>query len=356
MTESLFIFGNGLGRSIDNDAYQLNTAMQAVWDKGDNGLSDMQKEIILKALALEGDDIGVGPQEESQIKTIQEVIFACELLQKIEDVRLPFATDETRNTLAALTKEARELPDALRTYVRQVASQFVDTDNHLTGDFCTPLFDFVYDANNIAHIATTNYDELLYTAYGQQEGRDDKYKLIDGFHNTVEKELVFDPVKSQENYINGRRRRGWYLHLHGSPLYVDNGSQVRKLRLSDFRVADYTCPGHIVLTHHAFKRRIIEESHILNAYWNIFCEKLFKSTNIILFGMSGDDVHINKAIRDYAREDAIIRIVDWTGESDNERDKKEDLWKGKLGENRFKTENLILLPNVQDFTDWALNS
>jgi len=88
----------------------------------------------------------------------------------------------------------------------------------------------------------------------------------------------------------------------------------------------------------------------------MFIELLRQNKNIILFGMSGDDDHINEAIRAYVREDAIIRIVDWTGESDNERDKKEELWKGKLGENRFKTENLILLTNVQDFTDWALNS
>ena len=88
----------------------------------------------------------------------------------------------------------------------------------------------------------------------------------------------------------------------------------------------------------------------------MFIELLRQNKNIILFGMSRDDDHINEAIRAYVRADAIIRIVDWTGESDNERDKKEELWKGKLGENRFKTENLILLPNVQDFTDWALNS
>ena len=33
MTESLFIFGNGLGRSIDPDYFDLKTGLKRAWDK-----------------------------------------------------------------------------------------------------------------------------------------------------------------------------------------------------------------------------------------------------------------------------------------------------------------------------------
>ena len=33
MTKSLFIFGNGLGRSIDPDYFDLKTGLKRAWDK-----------------------------------------------------------------------------------------------------------------------------------------------------------------------------------------------------------------------------------------------------------------------------------------------------------------------------------
>lgn len=351
MTESLFIFGNGLGRSIDNDAYQLNTAMQAVWGKEKNGLSNDHKKIIRNTLAFQGDDINVGPQNEDQLKTIQEVIFACELLQKIEGIRLPFRTDDARDTLAALTKEARELPDALRTYVRQVAIQFLGRGN-LDVEFSQPLIDFINNRARPVHIETTNYDDLLYETFFSKSTTLN-YGLVDGCPPNVDDQLIFNRPKTENDYLTDNNT-GWYLHLHGSPLYVDMDADVRKLKRSDFNtLTNYTLPGHIVLTYHEFKRRIIEESHILNAYWNIFCEKLYKSTNIILFGMSGDDEHLNDAIRANAHQDATIRVVDWCDGNDREREAKELWWKEKLGD-KFKNENLVLLTNVQEFTSWAL--
>ncbi len=352
MTESLFIFGNGLGRSIDNDAYQLKTAMQAVWEKGDNGLSNVQKRIIRKTLKMRGDDITVGPQDEDQLKTIQEVVFACELLMKIERVELPFASDEQNDTLAKLTEDAAKLPDALRTYVRQVAIQFLGTDNgNLDEKFSQGLTDFIKKSSKAVHIATTNYDDLLYDAFFSNT-QTLNYRLIDGCLPDVNRQLVFNRPKSENEYLTAPNR-GWYLHLHGSPLYVDMDGNVRKLRRSDFsQPENFELPGHIVLTHYDFKKRIIEGSPILNAYWNIFCEKLSKSTNIILFGMSGDDEHINEAIKKYAHPNAVIRVVDWCDENENEKEAKKERWKEKLGD-KFDTTNLVLLPNVQNFTEWA---
>ena len=357
MTESLFIFGNGLGRSINNEAYQLKPAMQAVWGNKENGLSDDHKTTIQKSLALQDNNTQDGPQEEGQLKTIQEVIFACELLQKIEDIRLPFESDETQKILADITQEASELPDALRTYVRQVAIQFLGTDKgKLDAEFSKGLIYFINKRTKPVHIATTNYDDLLYEAFFA-DTRTVNYGLLDGCPRNDSGQFEFNRLETEISYKMSKKHRGWYLHLHGSPLYVDMDENVRKLTRGDFMdPANHKLPGHIVLTHHAFKRRIIEESPVLNAYWNIFCEKLSKSTNIILFGMSGEDDHINEAIRAYARKGATIRIVDWEGENPTvqTRAEEEECWEKRLRKEKFNKANLILLRNVQDFKDWAL--
>lgn len=80
--------------------------------------------------------------------------------------------------------------------------------------------------------------------------------------------------------------------------------------------------------------------------------------NIILFGMSGEDDHINEAIKKYSSDDAKVRIVEWNSETQDDelkqfKKEREKYWFRKL-DGKFQKENLVLLDNIQSFQDWAI--
>lgn len=204
-------------------------------------------------------------------------------------------------------------------------------------EFLNPLVQFLN--NTQSHIATLNYDNLLYQSLIERNvlsGYDGD--LVDGFHRTT----GFDESNMERLY---NRNFGYYLHLHGSLLFVDQNGRIVKISQGDMGLYENSISPHIVLTHVKHKPTVIDSSPLLRAYWKYFNFAINESEHIVVFGYSGEDIHLNSLIKSQTKNRNII-IVEWEGcESWQER-------------NKFWIESFITkvklhhTKNILDFTDW----
>ncbi|MBT3751044.1 MAG: hypothetical protein HOG34_18845 [Bacteroidetes bacterium] len=313
------IFGNGLGMSLDSNYFSLQNALDKVW--GDSVyLSSTHKALIQSA--IEGTTEKTPPKSEEQLDDLQLAIIAIEFLSEFEKDDISWVSDG-----------AKELPSAFKKYVHSVAHYFHQSDHKLDDTFVSPLSDFI--KKTMSHVATLNYDNLLYDSLQSTDvltGYDGP--LIDGFWA---RKGGFDPTHLDRNNVN---EHGWYLHLHGSPLYVGNKKLVRHEK--SFLNPTENC--HIVLTHVQHKPSIIGFSHILSEYWLRLKRANQESKKIIFFGYSGKDGHLNETLNLQDKDIIVIESKRSGGESI-----REEFWKYTLDQDNI---NLIQLENILDFSDW----
>jgi len=189
-----------------------------------------------------------------------------------------------------------------------------------------------------SHVATLNYDPLLYDCFLTE-------RILTGYSGDLVDGLTNSGYRTQNMYRRDANRLGWYLHLHGSPLFYDGANgQVRKLRRPQLagEVIDTT---HLVLTHVRHKMPIIGASSILSDYWRFFGRALQESEEIVLLGYSGFDAHLNLAIARHSPE-LDIKVVEWVGSQPG--GDRGDYWRDKFK----KDVELVGLDNILDFTDW----
>lgn len=132
------------------------------------------------------------------------------------------------------------------------------------------------------------------------------------------------------------------MHLHGSPLFIGNNKVMGASRY--FLNPEYE--SHIVLTHVEHKPLIIGSSHILSSYWRRLEKAFEESDQVILFGYSGLDEHLNERIK-LRKEEKKLLIVEWEG-AGNESDRRR-YWEKKVGFPRFR---LVRLESILEFTEW----
>ncbi|MDP4532519.1 SIR2 family protein [Marinobacter salarius] len=292
MPRSTLVFGNGLGRTLDNDFFQLRTALGDVWEHSENFTRE-QRELVISALPDTNPDRF--PCSEDQLDKLQIALISADFLRSFEN-----------NEVRWLTEESRKLPAAFKRYVHEVAAYFHMSGQNLPPAFTRPLVDFIRETTS--HVATLNYDNLLYDALTQAGVLRGYYDtLIDGFTMRA----GFSPLHLDRH---ATEEKSWYLHLHGSPLYIGN----RKLMGVERGFLSPSDTSHIVLAPVAHKPIIISGSHILTEYWNRLATALGESQKAILVGYSGTDSHLNKVINDRlpSREIAILeRLSNETLES-----------------------------------------
>jgi hypothetical protein len=196
----LLIFGNGLGRSLDGNFFSLENALQAAWD--DKSLLDeSQKALIRQCLPDEvlEDDPAVAPKSEDQLDRLQMVLAACDEIRK----------HEFEGGTSWLTEIGKKFPSAIRSYIHGTACHFHTGPYVLPDNFAKPLQAHVLEHRS--HIATLNYDELLYRSFIGTEVFSGYSCSIDGFNRE------FDPDNLRRTRPSSQ---AFYLHLHGSPLFV----------------------------------------------------------------------------------------------------------------------------------------
>lgn len=280
------IFGNGLGMALAPQHFSLAAAMHDVWHLP-HLLTAEDRRLISLTLGNEG----AIPQDEGQLDVLHQAVTACKTLNRILSPNLHW-----------LTEQGQRFPVAVAKYMHMVATRLHLTDADLPEQFISSLSAFVRQTNS--HVATLNYDRLLYGAFierGVLAGFDGS--LVDGITNAG-----FDSANLERQW---GRTFGYYLHLHGSPLfYTDIDRRVRKLQRHEINMFAANPSDHIVLTHVAHKRSVISASPILITYWHYLHRALQEASEIVVVGYSGCDTHLNEIIAMYGAH-KNIRVIEW---------------------------------------------
>ncbi|MEX1668371.1 hypothetical protein AB4876_05575 [Zhongshania guokunii] len=320
MPKKTIIVGNGLSLAHDHEHFLLPNAIQHVWHTPGILLDD-EKRCILQC--LERDD-GNPPVGEHELDRLHLVVTACGFLADVENEEIPW-----------LSHYGRDFPATISKFIHKVATHLHLYQRDLPDGFVVPLCEFIRESKS--HIATLNYDRLLYDAicsYGLVNGYDGD--LIDGMLNAG--------YQRENMKRNPGRRLGYYLHLHGSPLFY--GENLPK-KLGRYELGmDTNCNrAHIVLTHIDHKMSVIESSKVLSGYWEFLGEALSESEEIILIGYGGLDEHLNQRVLSTSKQKRI-RVVEWTDSGDF--GVRLRCWQRKLGD----SVDLIQLDNILEFCDW----
>jgi hypothetical protein len=318
---STIVFGNGLGMAIDPSYFQLKSALYNVWNDPDL-LSDGQKKLIQTALPGTSDE--VYPESEDQLNELQVAIFASELLKAYETEEAPWLNENSREIVAAFKK-----------FIHQTSHYFHRSGKELPAKFLDPLVEYI--KNSKSHVALLNYDNLLYDPLIRT-------KVMDGYSGTLIDGFLDDfSPKNLDRYGNKHKTLSWFLHLHGSPLFVGNKKCGGASRA--FLEAEEEC--HVVLTHVTHKPLVIQTSDILSEYWKRFDRALSESESIIVFGYSGLDTHLNEVIAKHGHKD--IAVIEWDGSGDYEQ--RLSFWKKAFDD--APNLNLIQKKNILEFNYWA---
>lgn len=326
MSRKTLVFGNGLGMALDPAHFSLTNAMANVW-ADPVAVTAPQKELISQCLGGNG----AIPQREDQLDPLHLVISACKTLAGInrsQGVNVHW-----------LSPEGQQFPLAVGNYIHKVATRLHMYGGDLPPQFVGPLVDFVRRTRS--HVATLNYDKLLYGAFL------DAGLMVDYFRTTLVDGMMGEGFSSEAMARRHGNTFGYYLHLHGSPLFFDHHGIARKRERHQLNPFSPEGSDHIVLTHVRHKRSVIGASAVLSAYWSYLSFCLNESEEIIVFGYSGDDVHLNDVIAAYAQSRHVV-VVEWSGAGTNHQ-QRHWFWTQK-----FKTTNLHYwyLPNILAFTNW----
>lgn len=319
MPRSTIIFGNGLGMALSPNYFALSAALRDVWS-GSANFYPGHKRLVASAIpGLTDDDF---PRTEEQLDQLQVAIVASEFLRKFETEEIKW-----------LDESAKDLPEAFRRFLHEVATYFHASGLILPLVFVQALASYVRETKS--HVATLNYDNLLYDGLKSQ-GVLDGYRgtLLDGFHR--------DGFQNENMTRYSAARHGWYLHLHGSPLFIGNAKVMGEGR----RLFEPNESSHIVLTHVKHKPLVIEGSAILSSYWDRFHEALAESGKIFIVGYSGEDTHLNQSIADRANDRPVF-IVEWEGSGEPHARRRH--WCQIL---RTAAVQVIALPNILEYTGW----
>lgn len=336
MARKLIIFGNGLGRALSNEYFQLKSAMASVWSDQDV-LSDDEKKLI--ATSIQGVEPDEGPTSEDELEGTQLALIAINLLRSATN------DDDLKHWIS---KGAQDFPAVLARYTFQVAKYFHNYPTDLleqdrwTG-FVKHLVSFIYKSKS--HVATLNYDSLLYAPFNEIQMVDgESIKLCDGYNGTL-----LDGYTSSTGFSAGNMRRfsksekSFYMHLHGSPLFVEEGqNKVTKLTRWNLPKENGARRSHVVLTSGSFKPMVISESKVLRMYWEHLLIAIEEAVEIILFGYSGGDSHLNSIIRE-RRDGRPVRVIERSHNDD-----RTSYWEEFLGPDV----SVLSYDNILDFNRW----
>lgn len=305
--------------SLDPNYFNLTAGLAYAWDD-DDIFSPEHRRLV--SSAIPGVDLESYPRGEAQLDKLQMALVASDFLQAFEIEGVQW-----------LTAQSRQLPNAFRRYIHAVATYFHSSQQSLPETFVAALAGYLEETKS--HVALLNYDNLLYDALRDQGIlRGYSGSLLDGFHADG-----FSPDHlDRKNTL----RHGWYLHLHGSPLFVNN----HKVMGNEREFLNPTEQCHIVLTHIQHKRSIIDKSPILSEYWKRLRKALTEARQVVLFGYSGEDIHLNETIAANCDGKPVF-IVEWAGAGMPED--RQRYWSSRLAGVAI---DLVAMDNILDFRDW----
>ncbi|WP_242628744.1 hypothetical protein [Xanthomonas oryzae] len=151
-----------------------------------------------------------------------------------------------------------------------------------------------------------NYDNLLYQPMIKE-------KVLHGYNGALVDGFWKNGFAEDNLERKYRRDFGYYMHLHGSPLFVDRDDgdrdkKVMKLPQAELGTDQDITGSHIVLTHVKHKETVIAASRLLTCYWEHFAKALEESESAVLVGYSGCDRHLNSEVSPHflLRDQALV--------------------------------------------------
>jgi hypothetical protein len=321
MARKTLIFGNGLGMALNPEFFSIDYAIGRVW-QSEKVLDETSKALVRQCLVQDGN--ADRPHGEADLDSLHLVVSACDLLERTSGQGPHW-----------LSEHGRQFPIAVRRFIYKTALHFHQRDFGLPVEFSAPLAEFVHETNS--HIATLNYDNLLYQSMIEA-------RVLDGYNGALVDGLLAAGFKETNLERKFGKTFGFYMHLHGSPLFVDREEKTIKLNQGDLDEDDDVIGSHVVLTHVKHKAAVISASSLLSSYWEHLSMALSESDGAVLFGYSGFDDHLNELLR--SRAPRRIRVVEWEG-AGAERD-RHDFWGHLLGQDV----ELNRLGNVLEFKAW----
>jgi len=323
MSRKLLIFGNGLGMAIDHSHFSLTNALNTVWADDSLWSDTIHRDLIQNCIPS-----NQCPVSEEDLDKLYLVSTSCDYLDDIPN---------TNTGEHWLSDYGHEFTNAVQEYVHTVSSHLFDYKGSLPAPFKDALIDFIKVTKS--HVATLNYDKLLYEAFIDANICSGfSGQLVDGFTSSG-----FDSSNLARKY---GRSFGYYMHLHGSPLFKDINNITYKLQTSQISTANIFSSRHVVLTHIPHKPNVITASGILSIYWNYMILALSEVDEIILFGYSGCDTHLNNVLKIHANS-KNKKVIEWNGDSFTTQ-QRQDFWNRELGNNV----TLHRMSDITNFTSW----
>ncbi|MGB0901356.1 SIR2 family protein [Halocynthiibacter sp.] len=343
MSRKLIIIGNGLGMALSPEHFSLQHVMPEVWN---NDLNDAERTLI--ASCIEGIE-ETGPTSEDRLMPAQLAQFAHELITGIV---------ENNKQDEWFTANALKYPEAIGKYVYNVAQQLNKNSEQFENDIRLKSFynSFIpFLDKSKSHVATLNYDTLLYSAFNEYYEVGSKiHRICNGYSGSLVDGYLerngFDKNNFERQF---NRTFGYYLHLHGSPLFTGTpGKKILRRQLST------QAPGnarHIILSDGRLKRHLIDRSDILTMYWEMLKTALDEASEVILFGYGGGDEHLNELLRG-AKVSKRVVVRD-KGSADANQSAKQE-WLSRLSHNEDVIDHgdsgvsYEPMDNILEFRDW----
>jgi hypothetical protein len=305
--------------ALDHAHFSLANALEEIWNRT-GFLTIQQKKLIERCLQRVG-----APEGEHELDTLHQAVTYCKALGRIGEGEVHW-----------LTQDGLNFPEITATYIHKVATKLHNYEQGLPGQFEESLINFVKATQS--HVATLNYDKLLYSSFIDNN-------IFNGYGGYLVDGMLDQGFSSEALERKYDNKFGYYLHLHGSPLIVNRGEKIIKLARHKLTVDQDEASEHIVLTHIKRKPSVIAASHVLSTYWDYLQFAISESKEIILFGYSGLDTHLNLLLRPYLNLKPL-RVVEWSG-AGNQGD-RETYWQSILG----KAVEVTRLENISEFTNW----
>lgn len=316
------IFGNGLGMALDPGLFSLDDAIGRAWEG--EGIFDQETRALVRCCLVDDGDTE-RPHGEDDLDALQLVVSSCDFLDRM-----------SQGGAHWLSQHGQRFPAAVRKFLYQTALQFHQREVVLPIEFVGPLAAFLHQTQS--HVATLNYDNLLYQRMIEAH-------VLNGYGGALVDGMLSSGFAPEHLERKWGRTFGYYLHLHGSPLFVDQDDTVRKLTQGELGGDDDVVGSHIVLTHVKHKPTVIAASPLLQSYWEHLELALAESEEIILFGYSGLDTHLNELLE--RRSPESIRVIEWGGAG--ERGEREAFWRKALG----KEPILNQMDSILAFAEWT---
>ena len=352
------LVGNGLGMALDPAYFNLEAGMKAAWEQ-------MIKENDPDTNAFRR-AIGIflkknSPENESDLQKFHEILMNLIEIDSLAKKIPP-------KIMKVVHPEAHNYKTSYRDYVVGIASHFFNypLDDYKSKNisplssnleegrqnsetqfekFIKVFTRFIRGRFNLGgkvHVATLNYDALLYKEFINE-------RIISGGG------LLFDgmlPNGFDSLFLN-LDKTGRYLHLHGSPLFYNDANNVIKKdtkkvgrgAFDNFKIDDKFRP-HIFLCHSAQKEMYINRSNLLSTYFQFFERSLRSSDCLIIIGYSGNDPHINKVIGDRQKNPKAltVKVVEYKDPNYKEGE-RQGFWEERLG----SEVNYQALPSILDY-------